>query len=77
VLEFILGKGVKPENVARELKKRKIGKTHRLVTKKPRPSGRKNEKPTDPIDIVEKRPPAMIVPAKRPNVRFSDGPRGQ
>jgi hypothetical protein len=65
VLEFILGKGVKPENMARELKKRKIGKTHRLVTKKPRPSERKNEKPTDPIDIVEKRPPGNDRPRKK------------
>jgi len=65
VLEFILVKGVKPENMARELKKRKIGKTHRLVTKKPRPSGRKNEKPTDPVDIVEKRRPGNDRPGKK------------
>jgi hypothetical protein len=65
VLEFILEKGVKPENMARELKKRKIGKTHRLVTKKPRPSGRKNEKPTDPVDIVEKRPHGNDRPRKK------------
>jgi hypothetical protein len=44
VLEFILGKGVKPENIAEELKKRRIGKIHPLVTKKPRPSGRNIEK---------------------------------
>jgi hypothetical protein len=56
VLQYLIADGVKPENMARELKKRRIGKTHRLVTKKPRPSGRKNEKPSDPIDIVEKRP---------------------
>ena len=44
VLEFLIGEGVKPENMARELKKRRIGKIHRLVTKKPRPSGRNIEK---------------------------------
>ncbi len=56
VLEFLIGDGVEPEHIAKELKKRRIGKIYRLVTKKPRPSGRKNEKPTDPVDIVEKTP---------------------
>ena len=55
VLEHLIADGVKPEGVAKALKKHKIEKTHRRVTRKPRPSERKNKKPTDSIDIVEKR----------------------
>jgi hypothetical protein len=76
VLEFILGKGVKPENIAEELKKRRIGKIHPLVTKKPRPSGRKlrnrTARPSSKRNGRE-----TTVPATRPRVRFSDGTRGQ
>ena len=44
ILEHLIDDDVEPEHIAKELKKRRIGKIHPLVTKKPRPSGRNIEK---------------------------------
>jgi hypothetical protein len=54
VLAFLIGDGVEPEHIAKELKRRGgIEKIHQLVTKKPRPNGRNVE--TGWTDVVERR----------------------